>query len=351
MRRVASAVASYAHGAYLASSCTRTNTAGRRLSDLRLVGTTGVARLWAGMELRHLLALQAIAEHGSFHRAAAQLDYTQSGVSQQVRALERIVGEQLVERPGGSRPVSLTAYGEVVLRHARAVFDQVTAAKADVVALRAGRGGLLRVGAFQSVGATLLPPLLSRLARDMPSLRIALTQTTSDPELFELLEAGALDVTFAMLPIPDGPFATLELFADPFVAMVAADSALARRGGPLRLRELTELPLVVSQSCRGTSRMEMLLAERGIELNVAHRLDDNGTTYGLVAAGAGVALVPQLVAAGANGDVAVLELDEPLPPRRLVAAWHKDRSLPAARHTFVQEVLETCRGLGLSPRR
>ena len=59
--------------------------------------------------------------------------------------------------------------------------------------------------------------------------------------------------------------------------------------------------------------------------------------------------VPRLVAAGANGDVTALEIDEPLPPRRLVLAWHKERSLPAARDTFVQEVLETCRGLGLAP--
>jgi DNA-binding transcriptional LysR family regulator len=64
-----------------------------------------------GVELRHLLALQAIAEHGSFGRAASALGYTQSAISQQVAALERAVGEKLIERPGGPRPVSLTEAG------------------------------------------------------------------------------------------------------------------------------------------------------------------------------------------------------------------------------------------------
>jgi len=70
--------------------------------------------------------------------------------------------------------------------------------------------------AFQSVSAALLPLLLDRVARERPALRLALSQTTADPELFELLEAAELDITFAMLPVPDGPFAALELFADPF---------------------------------------------------------------------------------------------------------------------------------------
>jgi DNA-binding transcriptional LysR family regulator len=301
------------------------------------------------LELRHLLALQAIAERGSFHKAAAQLDYTQSGISQQINALERIVGEQLVERPGGSRPVRLTACGELILSHAQAVLRQVTAAQADVHALRAGVGGRLRVGAFQSVGATLLPPLMSRLARDRAALRIELTQTTSDPELFELLETGQLDVTFAMLPVPPGGFAVAELFSDPFVAMVAPDSALGRRARRVSLREIASLPLVAARTCRSTGQVEAQMRERGYEPNVVHRSDDNGTVLGLVAAGAGIALVPRMVAAAANGSVAVLEIDERLPSRRVALAWRNDRQLPATRAAFVEEVVETCRDLGLCP--
>jgi DNA-binding transcriptional LysR family regulator len=303
---------------------------------------------WAGLELRHLLALKAVAEHGSFHRAAAALDYTQSGISHQIAALERIVGERLLVRPGGSRPVRLTEVGERLLDHGRAVLEQLDAAQADVAALRAGAAGRLRVGAFQSVGARVLPPLMSRLSRERPGLRIDLTQTTSDPELFELLADGRLDVTFAMLPAPEGPFRVRELFADRFVILAAANSEVAGRGRRLSLAELAELPLIAAHACRYTSGLETQLRERGFEPNVVQRSDDNGTVLGLVAAGAGFAFVPQLVADTGNGHLAVLEVDEPLPPRRIALATRRDRHAPAALETFIDEVAATCAGLGLT---
>jgi DNA-binding transcriptional LysR family regulator len=303
---------------------------------------------WAGLELRHLLALSAIAEHGSFNRAAAALDYTQSGISQQIAALERIVGERLIERPGGSRPVRMTETGEVVLAHARAVLDQMTAAQADVDTLRAGSGGRLRVGAFQSVGTRLLPRLMSRLAREWPGMQIELTQTTSDPELFDLLGAGRLDVTFAMLPAPEGPFLVRELFAERFVVLAAPQSEVARRGRPLSIRQLAELPLIASHNCRTMAELGRQMRERGLEPSIVHRSDDNGTVQGLVAAGAGVALVPWLVADAANGELAVLELDERLPPRRIALALHDDRREPAALERFCEEVAATCDELGLT---
>src|ERR671928_2125249 len=93
---------------------------------------------WLGLELRHLTALKAIAEHGSFGRAARALGYTQSAVSQQIAALERAVGEKLVERPGGPRPVSLTEAGELLVRHADAIVARMKAAQADLAAFSEG---------------------------------------------------------------------------------------------------------------------------------------------------------------------------------------------------------------------
>src|SRR4051795_8285536 len=112
---------------------------------------------WLGVELRHFAALQAVATEGSFGRAAHRLGYTQSAVSQQIAALERIVGEQLVERPGGPRPVSLTEAGQLLLRHAESIVARMQAAQADLHALRAGEAGTLRIGTFQSAGARVLP--------------------------------------------------------------------------------------------------------------------------------------------------------------------------------------------------
>src|ERR687893_2419240 len=119
---------------------------------------------WLGVELRHFLALEAVAREGSFGRAATALGYTQSAVSQQIATLERIVGERLLERPGGPRPVSLTEAGTLLLRHAEAIVARLEAAQADLAALAQGHGGRLRVGTFQSVGARVLPEVMRRFA-------------------------------------------------------------------------------------------------------------------------------------------------------------------------------------------
>ena len=123
---------------------------------------------WLGVEVRHFAALDAVAREGSFGRAADRLGYTQSAVSQQIATLERIVGETLVERPGGPRAVSLTEAGALLLRHAEAIVARLDAARADIASLRAGETGTLRVATYQSVGARVLPgrhaPLPRRLA-------------------------------------------------------------------------------------------------------------------------------------------------------------------------------------------
>ena len=96
---------------------------------------------WSGLELRHLLALVAVVETGTFSAAAEQLGYTQSAVSQQVATLERIVGTPLFERPGGRRPVRLTAAGEMLLTHARAVLARVSSAASRPAGTGLGRTG------------------------------------------------------------------------------------------------------------------------------------------------------------------------------------------------------------------
>src|SRR6266542_6283578 len=108
--------------------------------------TWPTAENWLGLELRHLIALKAIAEEGTFGRAAASLGYTQSAISQQIATLERIVGQRLVDRPGGPRPISLTEAGRLLLRHAEGITARLRAAQADLNALAQGEAGALRIG-------------------------------------------------------------------------------------------------------------------------------------------------------------------------------------------------------------
>src|SRR5260370_36216789 len=112
---------------------------------------------WLGVELRHFLALEAVAREGSFGKAATSLGYTQSAVSQQIATLERIVGHRLIERPGGPKPVSLTEAGSLLLIHAGAIAARIAAAQADLNALGEGQAGTPRVRVFQSVGQRILP--------------------------------------------------------------------------------------------------------------------------------------------------------------------------------------------------
>ena len=126
---------------------------------------------WLGVEIRHFAALQAVASEGSFGRAAQRLGYTQSAISQQIATLERIVGERLVDRPGGPRPVSLTEAGRLLLRHADSIVARLDAAQADLNALRAGEAGTLRVGTFQSAGARVLPEVMRRFTVDVAAHR------------------------------------------------------------------------------------------------------------------------------------------------------------------------------------
>src|SRR2546426_1621043 len=147
---------------------------------------------WLGVELRHFLALEAVAREGSFGKAAAALGYTQSAVSQQIATLERIVGERLVERPGGPRPISLTEAGELLLRHAESIVARLKAAQADLHALRAGEAGTLRVGAFQSVGARVLPEIMRRFTEQWPKIEGRLDELEDD-EIVDAVESGGIE--------------------------------------------------------------------------------------------------------------------------------------------------------------
>lgn len=290
---------------------------------------------WLGIELRHLAALEAVSRAGSFGRAADELGYTQSAVSQQIAALERIVGERLIERPGGPRAVSLTEAGTLLLRHAEAIGARLEAAHADLASLRAGETGMLRVGTYQSVGARVLPEVMRRFRTERPGISIELLEPTTDPELFARIESGDLDLAFCSTPFPDGPFDALELMSDPYVLVVPADHGLAARDGA-SLADLGDVPLIGSQTCNSGLVMEEQLREGGQQLTYAFRSDDNGTVQGLVAAGYGIALVPLLSVMPGDPRVKVLRLEPAVPRRRIAVAWHRDRHRSPAARAFVE---------------
>ena len=298
---------------------------------------------WFAVELRHFAALEAVAEERSFSRAAVRLGYTQSAVSQQIAALERAVGERLVERPGGPRPVDLTEAGQVLLGHAEAITARLAAARADVNALADGAAGTLRVGSYQSVGTRILPAVMRDFTAAWPEVDVQLVESASDDELLRLVERGELDLTFTVYPLNEGPFEGVELLRDPFVLLVQAWSPFALDGEAPTLREIGELPLIGYRENRTT---EQRLRVRGIEPNIVFRSDDNGTVHGLVAAGMGAAVIPSLSHDPNHEGVVALPLGNRLTPRLVGLAWHKDRYRLRAAEAFVATAQDVCAGLG-----
>jgi DNA-binding transcriptional LysR family regulator len=286
-----------------------------------------------GIELRHLAALEAVGRTRSFGQAARELGYTQSAVSQQIARLERNVGQRLVDRPGGPRRVDLTDAGRLLLRHAEAIVAQLDAAQADLDAFAEGAAGPLRLGIYQSVGARILPGLIRRFKQEWPRVEVSVREEIDAADLLRLLEHGELDLTFADLPLPEGPFESEEVLRDPYVLLVQAGSEWSDRDSAPPFRELSGVPIV---TWRHVGEHENYLRGRVPDLNIVFRSDDNGTLVGLVAEGLGVAVVPQLVVNPRNPAYVSLPFGNRIPPRHLAIVWHRDRFRSAATESFVE---------------
>ena len=300
---------------------------------------------FAGVDIRHLRALVAIADTCSFARAGERLGYAQSAVSQQIGALERAVGTQLVERPGGPRPVSLTEAGGIFVEHARAILNRLGAAQDDLFALAAGEAGTIRVGTFQSAGARLLPAILQTFRERYPRITVELTGATSDSDLLAMVLAGALDVAFAIDVSGDERFDGQVLTQDRYFAIVPPTNPLAAKSA-VHLSELGDHPFVGWACCPNGVLIEEQLRRFGTAVNVVFRTDDNLTMQRLVGAGFGVAVMPELCiereASGEAGVAQILDIADDMPPRRIGVYWRSARRPTPALRAFV----ETCRVVG-----
>src|SRR6266478_10101176 len=230
---------------------------------------------WQSVELKHLRALRAVAETGTFWAASEQLNASLSTVSDHVSALEALVGQRLIERSRGRRTVQLTEAGRVLLRHAVAIESRLRAAEADFRAYAAGVSGSLRIGIYQSVANKVLPEVMRRFKERWPDVDVQVTEAAHDNELVAAVERGDLDLTFAIQPIADGPFEVRELMQDPYVVLTALTSPLARRR-PVA-SDLDGLPMVGYQRGKHQDRAEEFLLGRGVRPRVVFRSNDNGT--------------------------------------------------------------------------
>lgn len=290
---------------------------------------------------RQLAALVAVVDTGTFSAAADELGYTQSAVSQQVAALERAVGVAVLTRPGGPRRVVLTPAGESLVVHARAVLARLQAARADLDALAAGDRGTLRVGTMQSVGTKVLPQLLRRFRELRPGVTLSPQETFDHAELVDAVESGRFDLSFAPLPVRDGPFSVRRVLDDPFVLLAPAAAPMAGSQS-ISLRQAARLPLIGFLDEELDQELLRNLRRTGSEPAIVFRSNDNPTIQGFVAAGLGYALMPRLTVDEDDPEVAVVPVVSGLPPRSLGLISHADRQLPPYVAQFAGLAAEVC---------
>jgi DNA-binding transcriptional LysR family regulator len=284
------------------------------------------------LEIRHLIALDAVARTGTFGRAAEQLGYTQSAVSQQIAALERAVGASLFDRPGGPRPVELTPLGELLLDHARGLLDRAAAAARDIDRFQAGVIGRINIGTYQSVSTTLLPLLLGGLRTERPQLEARLIEMDDEDELVRRVVDGQLDVSF-LTGEPHDAIEQVELFIDPFVLVALPDDV---GEGPVPVTHLRGRRMIGQQDNQCQRRVDNALRAAGLEPDYVFRANDNAAVIGMVRADVGMAVLPRLAVEPADPRVAVRDLDPPVPPRHVSIGWRRDRTLSPVARRFVE---------------
>jgi DNA-binding transcriptional LysR family regulator len=302
---------------------------------------------WLGVELRHLAAFEAVATEGSFRRAAVKLGYGQSAISQQIAALEKAVGARLIERSPGLGGLSLTPAGELLLGHASAILSRLQAAEADVSAGDPDRRPELRVGVTELIAVRLLPEVTTRFRARCPDAPLAPTIALSDLSLYAAVEQGSLDIAFAELPAPSGPFETVELLSDPYVLLIRQDALPA--GRVFSLHDLSALPLIGPRDCRGLQLVAEQLRALGGQPCFTVQSNNTAVTQALVRAGFGAAILPALAISEPDPLTTIHVLDE-LPPRMLTIVRNLDRSRTPAEHVFLEAALETAAQLTTNSR-
>jgi DNA-binding transcriptional LysR family regulator len=302
------------------------------------------------LDVKRLRVLREVAEQGSFSGAAEALSYTQSAVSQQIAALERETGTTLVER--GARGIRLTDAGRALVEHAEAILARLAAAEAELEAIAGLRGGRLRLASFPSAGASLLPRAIAEFTRRHPAVELSLIESEPE-ESVPLLKSGELDIAlvfeYAQLPHPD--FDTLydgieliHLLDDPMYLTLARDHPLAARKR-LRLEDLAGEAWIQNDCSGPCGRMHLAACHAaGFEPRVEFQSDDYNVVQGLVAAGVGISLVPELALSAVRDDVVVREIGAQGPLRRILAATSKSGFRPPATGAMLEVLSEVSEG-------
>jgi DNA-binding transcriptional LysR family regulator len=287
------------------------------------------------LDVRRLRALQEVAVRGSFSAAAEALSFTQSAVSQQIAALEREAGTTLVQR--SARGVRLTEAGEAVVRHTEAIMARLAEAEAELEAIAGLCGGRLRMAAFESAGATLMPLAIAAFRERHPAVELSMSM--SEPEdCIPQLRSGELDLAIVFesaVQHADDGIHRLHLIEDPMFLVLPRDHPLAGRRR-IRLADLAGEAWIGGQpDCECNRLISRACATAGYEPRIAFETDDYTAMQGFVAAGVGVSLIAELGLTSVRDDIVVRDLGRETPVRQIFAATLADGYRSPATHAML----------------
>jgi DNA-binding transcriptional LysR family regulator len=288
------------------------------------------------LSVSRLRVLKEVAYRGSLSGAAQALSYTQSAISQQIAALEAEAGMPLLERH--PRGVSLTAAGQTLVNHAEGILARLDAADAALAAIAGLRGGRLRMASFPTAGATLMPLAIATFRSSYPDVELTLAEGEPE-EIVPRLRAGELDLAllceFAGERLPQQDTERLELLEDVMYLALPREHRLAGKSR-LRIEDLNDESWVQTSASSPCARHVVRSCHAaGFEPNVSFESDDYQTVQGLVAAGVGVALIPELALSVVRDDIVVRALSPRPPVRQVIAAVPEGARLVPAAQTML----------------
>ena len=289
------------------------------------------------MEIHQLRYFVAVAETGSFTRAAEREGITQPTLSEQILRLEgkkHGLGRRLFDRLG--RKVVLTDAGHELLGRAQGILAAV--GEAERAVRDAGEGGRLRVGAIPTLAPFILPPAITRFRTEHPDVQLQLKEDLTERLLADLL-AGELDVGLMALPIRDDRLHVEKLFAEPLVMALPPKHRLAKKS-EVKLADVVDEPFILLDDVHCFGDQVLSFCHRGgLEPRVVCRGEQIVTLLAMVAAGQGVSVVPEMAAVADTAKACFYRpLGRPTPTRTLCAVWHKQRYRPASLQAFVEVI-------------
>jgi LysR family hydrogen peroxide-inducible transcriptional activator len=286
------------------------------------------------MELHQLRYFCAVAEAGSFSRAAEQSHVSQPSLSQQIMKLEDELGARLFDRLG--RSVRLTEAGQTFLPRARAVLRELEAARGDVAEQKDSVGGAVTIGVIPTVAPYYLPQRLTWFSRKFPQVRLTVVEEIT-PILLDQVRASKVDLAILALPIRGHEFEPFPLLTERLFAALPPGHKLARRRG-LFLKDLRAQPFLLLRDGHCFRDTAVAACDRArLHPQIVFESGQFSSLLSLVGAGMGVSIVPEM-AIDRKSRCRFVRIDDPAAGRTIGALILRGRSLSRAHHAFLSHL-------------